>query len=481
MSFENLQEFIAFLEKKTNLKRIKAEVDPILEMTEIADRIVKKGGPALLFEKVKGSSIPVLINTFGTFDRMAWALGLNSFSEIEKFLPEKLPKEMPTSIGAKIKALFKLRELSSLKPKIVANAPCQEVVKTGQSVDLSELPILKCWPKDGGRFITLPLIITKNQKSGLQNMGMYRLQVYDKNTTGMHWHIHHDGAQNFRESNPGKPFEVAVVLGGDPATIYAATAPLPRDIDEIHFAGLLRGKPVEIVKAKTVDLIVPAQAEIILEGYINHGETRMEGPFGDHTGYYSLPDEYPVFHINAITMKKDPVYPATVVGKPPMEDCYLGKATERLFLPIMKTVVPEIVDINLPVEGVFHNCAFVSIKKSYPRHAFKVMNAIWSLPQMMLTKFIIVVDSGVNVQNTSEVLWKVFNNVDPKRDSLITEGPLDVLDHSSSTPYYGFKMGLDATRKWKEEGCEREWPDDIEMSEEVKRLVDRRWSEYGLE
>lgn len=478
MSFENLQEFIAFLEKKGSLKRIKAEVDPILEITEITDRVVKKEGPALLFEKPKGSSIPILINTFGSFERMAWALGQNSFSQLEKILPEKLPKEMPASISEKIKALLKLRELSSLKPKVVANAPCQEIAKTGESVDLNELPVLKCWPKDGGRFITLPLVVTKNQESGQQNMGMYRLQVYDKNTTGMHWHIHHDGAQNFRESDPEKPYEAAVALGGDPATIYAATAPLPRDVDEIHFAGLLRGKPVEVVKAKTVDLFVPAQAEIVLEGYINHSETRIEGPFGDHTGYYSLPDQYPVFHIKAITMRKNPVYPATVVGKPPMEDCYLGKATERLFLPVMKTLLPELVDINLPLEGVFHNCAFVSIKKSYPRHAFKVMNAIWSLPQMMLTKFIIVVDSRVDVQNTSEVLWKVFNNVDPKRDSLITEGPLDVLDHSSSTPYYGFKMGLDATKKWKEEGYEREWPDDIEMSEEVKELVDRRWSEY---
>lgn len=480
MSFENLQEFIAFLEKRGNLKRIRAEVDPVLEITEITDRVVKKAGPALLFERVKGSPIPVLINAFGSFERMSWALGRDSFSQLEKILPEKLPKEMPASIGKKIKAIFKLRELSSLKPKIVAHAPCQEIVKTGESVAISELPTLKCWPKDGGRFITLPLVITKNQETGQQNMGMYRLQIYDRTTTGMHWHIHHDGAQNFRQSDPQKPFEVAVVLGGDPATIYSATAPLPRDIDEIHFAGLLRGKPVEVVKGKTVDLLVPAQAEIILEGYINHGETRKEGPFGDHTGYYSLTDEYPVFHVRAVTMRKNPVYPATVVGKPPMEDCFMGKATERIFLPLVRTIIPEIVDINLPLEGVFHNCAFVSIKKSYPRHAFKVMNAIWSLSQMMLTKFIIVVDSTVDVQNTSEVLWKVFNNVDPKRDSLTIEGPLDVLDHSSSTPYYGFKMGLDATRKLKEEGYEREWPDDIKMSREVKELVDHRWSDYGF-
>lgn len=478
MSFENLKEFVEFLKKKGQLKRLKTEVDPTLEITEITERMVKKEGPALLFENVKGSSIPLLINMFGSFDRIAWALGQTSFSQIENVLPKKIPTEISASFADKIKTIFKLRELSSLKPKIVTRAPCQEVVKTGESVDLNELPILKCWPKDGGRFITLPIVMTKNQKSGQQNMGMYRLQVYDKKTTGMHWHIHHDGAQNFQESDPEKAFEVAVALGGDPTTIYSATAPLPRDIDEMHFAGLLRGKPVEVVKARTVDLLIPAQAEIVLEGYINHEETRTEGPFGDHTGYYSLPDDYPVFHIKAVTMKKNPIYPATVVGKPPMEDCYLGKATERLFLPIIRKILPELVDINLPMEGVFHNCAFVSIKKSYPRHAFKVMNAIWSLPQMMLTKFIIVVDAGVKVQDTSDVLWKVFNNVDPKRDSLITEGPLDVLDHSSSTPYYGFKMGLDATKKWKEEGYQREWPDDIEMSEEVKKLVDRRWSEY---
>ena len=481
MIFNDLREFVDFLDDKRELVRIKAEVDPILEVTEIVDRISKKGGPALLFEKVKGSQIPLLINIFGSYQRMSWALGVNDFSAISQRFSSLLKVDLDLKFRQKIEVLHELYKLSSSKPREVKKAPCQEVVKE-DDFSLLDYPILKCWPEDGGRFITLPLVITKDPESGKQNMGMYRLQVFDEKTTGMHWHTHHDGAVNYRKAAKyGKRMEVVAVLGGDPVTIYSATAPLPYGIDELFFAGFLRGKPVEVVKAKTVDILVPARAEIILEGYVEIGEEKIEGPFGDHTGHYSVAANYPVFRLTCITQRKAPIYPATIVGKPPMEDCYLGKATERLFLPFIKMQLPEIVDINLPIEGVFHNCALISIKKSYPMHARKVMNAIWGLGQMMLTKFIIVFDEEVNVQNPSEVAWKAFNNVDPSRDIMVVEGPLDVLDHSSGRPIYGAKMGIDATRKWPEEGYQREWPPEIRMSEEIKKLVDKRWREYGLE
>jgi len=365
-------------------------------------------------------------------------------------------------------------------PKKVKSGPCQEVVVSDPSLDI--LPVLKCWPGDAGRYITLPLVFTKDPETGKPNMGMYRMQVYDSKTTGMHWHAHHDGAQNYRKYCAlGKRMEVAVAIGADPATVYSATAPLPKDVYELVFAGFLRRRPVEVVRCRTVDLEVPAEAEIVLEGYVEPGETREEGPFGDHTGYYSLPEEFPVFHITCITHRRNPIYMTTVVGKPPMEDCYMGKATERIFLPLLRLQLPEIVDINMPLEGVFHNCVLVSIKKSYPRHAKKVMHALWGMGQMMFAKFIVVVDEDVNVQNTSEVAWKVFNNTDPRRDIEIVEGPLDVLDHSSPTPLYGTKVGIDATKKWVTEGHPREWPDDIRMSPEVKNLVDRRWKDYGFE
>ncbi|MEW6215544.1 MAG: menaquinone biosynthesis decarboxylase [Nitrospirota bacterium] len=481
MIFNDLREFIDFLDDKGELVRIKAEVDPILEVTEIVDRISKKGGPALLFEKVKGSQIPLLINIFGSYQRISWALGVNDFSVISQRFSSLFKIDFDLKFRQKIEFLHGLYKLSNSKPREVKKAPCQEVVKE-DDFSLLDYPILKCWPEDGGRFITLPLVITKDPESGKQNMGMYRLQVFDEKTTGMHWHTHHDGAVNYRKAAKyGKRMEVAVVLGGDPITIYSATAPLPYGIEELFFAGFLRGKPVEVVKAKTVDILIPARAEIILEGYVEIGEERIEGPFGDHTGYYSIAANYPVFRVTCITQRKAPIYPATIVGKPPMEDCYLGKATERMFLPFIKMQFPEIVDINLPVEGVFHNCALISIKKSYPMHARKVMNAIWGLGQMMFTKFIIVFDEEVNVQNPSEVVWKAFNNVDPSRDILVVEGPLDVLDHSSNKPIYGAKMGIDATKKWPEEGYQREWPPEIRMSEEIKKLVDKRWAEYGLE
>jgi len=481
MVCNDLRDFIKFLEDKKDLIRIKKEVDPILEVTEITDRISKKQGPALLFEKVKGSPYPIAINLFGSYQRMAWALGLNDFGEIGKQFSSLLKTDPDMKFMQKIEALFDLYKLSTSRPKEVKKAPCQEIIND-KDFSLFEYPILQCWPGDAGRFITLPLVITKDPESGKQNLGMYRMQVFDEKTTGMHWHTHHDGAVNFRKyAKLGKRTEVAVAIGGDPVTIFSATAPLPYGIEELFFAGFLRGKAVEVVKARTVDLLVPAHAEIILEGYVEPAEEKIEGPFGDHTGYYSVAGMYPVFHVTCITQRKDPIYPATIVGKPPMEDCYMGKATERMFLPLVKMQMPEIVDMNLPLEGVFHNCALISIKKSYPMHARKVMNAIWGLGQMMFTKFIFIFDEDVNVQNTSEAAWKAFNNVDPSRDLLISEGPLDVLDHSSPRPIYGAKMGIDATKKWPEEGYQREWPDEIQMSDEIRQLVDKRWKEYGFQ
>jgi 4-hydroxy-3-polyprenylbenzoate decarboxylase len=481
MIFNDIREFIDFLEDKKDLVRIKTEVDPILEVTEITDRISKKGGPALLFEKVKGSQIPIAINLFGSYQRMAWSLGLEDFNEIGQKFSSLLKTDPNMKFMQKIEALFDLYKLSTSMPKEVKKAPCQEIVKD-KDFSLFDYPILKTWPDDGGRFITLPMVITKDPESGKQNLGMYRMQVYDERSTGMHWHTHHDGAVNFRKTAKlGRRMEIAVAIGGDPITIFSATAPLPYNIEELFFAGYLRGKAVEVVKAKTVDILVPAGAEIILEGYVEAGEERIEGPFGDHTGYYSVAAPFPVFHVTCITHRKDPVYPATIVGKPPMEDCYMGKATERMFLPLIKMQFPEIVDMNLPLEGVFHNCALISIRKSFPMHASKIINAIWGLGQMMFTKFVFIFDEEVNVQNTSEAAWKAFNNVDPARDIIISEGPLDVLDHSAARPIYGAKMGIDATKKWQEEGYQREWPDEIHMSEEIKRLVDKRWKEYGLE
>jgi 4-hydroxy-3-polyprenylbenzoate decarboxylase len=480
MIFNDLREFVDFLEDKKELIRIKTEVDPLLEITEITDRISKKEGPALFFEKVKGSHIPLAINLFGSYKRMSWALGVEDFRFISERFSSLLKATSDLKLRKKLDILKELYNLGTSRPKEVKKAPCQEVVKEN-NFSLFDFPVLKCWPSDRGRFITLPLVITKDPESGSQNMGMYRMQVYDDKTTGMHWHTHHDGAVNYRKAAKfGTRMEVAVALGGDPITIYSATAPVPYGIEELFFAGFLRKKPVEVVKAKTVDILVPARAEIILEGYVEIGEEKIEGPFGDHTGYYSVADKYPVFRVTCITHRKDPIYPTTIVGKPPMEDCYMGKATERIFLPFIKMQLPEVVDINLPLEGVFHNCALISIKKSYPMHARKVMNAIWGLGQMMFTKFIFIFDEEVNVQDTSEAAWKAFNNVDPARDIIMVEGPLDVLDHSSNRPLYGAKMGIDATRKWPEEGYKRKWPEEIKMSEEIKKLVEKRWTEYGI-
>lgn len=482
MAFKDLHEFVAVLENKGLLHRVTTLVDPVLEITEITDRISKKGGPALLFERVKGSPYPVLINAFGSFERMSLALGVQQLDEIGARISKMLElQDLTGSLLDKMRFLPRLAEMGSWVPRMVRKAPCQEVILRDEDATLNIFPILKCWPGDGGRYITLPLVFTKDPETGGRNLGMYRLQVFDGKTTGMHWHVHKNGAENYRRHQKiGQRMEVAVALGGDPATIYAATAPLPHGIDEMLFAGFLRSEPVEMVKCVTVDLEVPAQADIILEGYVDLDEQRVEGPFGDHTGYYSLADYFPVFHIRCITHRKDAIYPATIVGKPPMEDCYLAKATERIFLPLLKMFIPEIVDINLPLEGVFHNCAVVSIKKSYPGQAKKVMCAIWGMGQMMFTKMIIVVDEHVNVQDMSEVWWRVYNNTDPKRDFMMVDGPLEVLDHSSPLPTYGSKVGIDATKKWPGEGHNRDWPEEIEMTQEIKKLVTSRWQEYGF-
>ncbi len=485
MGFRDLREFAGFLEERGQLKRITAPVSSELEITEIADRVMK-GPPeknvALLFENVTGSDIPVLINMYGTAQRMAWALGVGNLDELGSRVAELVDLSLPRSLGGKLQKALQVSEVVRYAPRMVKNAPCQEVVLQGENARLSRFPIPKCWPDDGGRYITLPLVISRDPISGTRNVGMYRMQVYDERTTGMHWQTHKGGREHQRKAQEArKPtIPVAVAIGGDPATIWAASAPLPPDIDEILFAGWLRKAPVEMVKCVTTDLEAPAQAEIVLEGYLDPNEQRLEGPFGDHTGYYSLPEEYPVFHITAITHRRHPIYPSTIVGRPPMEDYWMGKATERLFLPLIRIFLPEVVDINMPAEGVFHNLVIVSIKKRYPGQARKVMYGLWGLMLLSLSKAIIVVDHDVDVHNLSEVAWRVANNIDVRRDIVIVDGPVDDLDHASPLPRYGSKLGIDATRKDASEGHPRPWPPDIVMSAEIKALVEQRWTEYGL-
>lgn len=483
MAFDSLSQFVQFLEERKQLVRIKHEVDPHLEMTEIIDRTVKAGGPALLFEKVKGSPYPLLSNHFGSHQRMSWALGVEDFEEHGRAIRDLLKTQPPGSLWEKLKFLPKLIQLGGFTPKTDSGpAPCQEIIQTGDDVDLTQLPVQFCWPKDGGPFITLPIVITKDPETGLRNVGMYRMQVYDKKTTGMHWQPHKTGQRHMRKAKElGKKVEVAVALGGDPAITYCATAPLPDGIDEFLLAGFLRKKPVRLVKAKTVDLEVPADADFILEGYVDPEEPlRTEGPFGDHTGYYSPADPYPVFHVTAITRRKNAIYPSTIVGPPPMEDEFLGKATERIFLPLLQMAHPEIVDYNLPVEAAFHNLAIVSIKKDYPFHARKLFHSIWGTGQMMFTKCIIAVDPDVNVHDLKDVAWRVFANIDPKRDLVFSEGPTDALDHAPAVANFSTKLGVDATSKWPEEGYTRGWPDVARMSDDVKKRVDEIWPQLGL-
>ena len=488
MAYKNLREFVAELERRRELKRIPFAVDTELEITEFADRAVKHGGPALLFEKptVRGavSTMPVLINSMASMRRMEIAMQVGSVDEVADRIVEflEMTKQKPDGLLGKLKMLPKLAEMGSFFPRIVSKAPCQEVVKT-EGFSLLDIPVLKCWPEDGGRYITLPMVFSKNPETGKRNCGMYRIQVYDERTTGMHWQTHKQGAEHYRRLlQEGKQtrMDVAVAIGCDPATMYSAILPLPPELDEMLIAGFLRSETVEMVKCKTVDLEVPAEAEMVLEGYVTLGELRREGPFGDHTGFYSLADDYPVFHVTAITSRREPIYATTIVGPPPMEDFYMGKGIERIFLPLMKLQLPEVRDICMPAQGVFHNLILVSIRKSYPGHARKVMSAIWGLGQAMFSKVIVVVDEEVDVQNVSEVAWRAFNNIDPERDIQFTMGPVDSLDHASRLVNYGSKMGVDATRKWAAEGFTREWPDVIEMPKDVKERVDLLWKKAGL-
>ena len=528
MAYNDLRDWIKQLEKAGELKRITEEIDPILEMAEIADRTAKlgrgtanAGGPALLFENVKGHpGACVLMNQFGSERRMKLALETDSLDAIADRIRALIKPQAPTSFMDKLKLLPMLAEVGNFFPKVVAakDAPCKQVIHRGDAVNLLELPILKTWPQDGGRFITLPCVITRDPKSGKRNVGMYRMQVYDGKTAGMHWQRQKVAAEHMRErlreASPdsaarvnlmaltaggttaatsldtlnattlskirGDRMEVAVAIGTDPATTFSAIVPAPPDVEEYLIAGFLRQKPLELVKAETVDLEVPANAEYILEGYVQLGELRTEGPFGDHTGFYTMEDDYPVFHITSITHRKDPIYAATIVGKPPMEDAWMGKAVERIFLPLMQLTLPEIVDVNLPAEGVFHNLMIVSIRKSYAGHARKIMNGIWAMGQAMFTKCIIVVDEDCDVQDLAEVTLRTANNIDPERDIQFTLGPVDSLDHASRLPNYGSKMGIDATRKWAAEGFTRPWPPMLTMDESVKVRVDALWKKLEI-
>ncbi len=482
---DDLPSFIKLLEETDNLTRIKVEVDPFLEITEITKRVTRSYGPALLFENIKGFKIPVLINTYGSFERLNLAFNVKHMDEIGAKitnLMNLIKEKPPAGIIPKLKALAKLKEVSKISPKRVKNAPCQEVILEGDQANLDLLPIITCWPEDAGPYITLPMVITKNPDNGIRNIGLYRLQKRDNKTLSMHWQLHKGGAEHFNLAKAAnQKIPVAIAIGADPITIYAASAPLPPDFDEYIFSCFIRNEQLEIVETIQGGLEVPAHSEIVLEGYVDPNEPlQIEGPFGDHTGFYSLQDKYPVFHLERITMKKHPVYITTVVGVPPQEDYFLGYATERIFLPLMRLTLPEIIDYHMPPEGVFHNLVFVSIKKKFPGHARKVVNGLFGLGLMMLAKIIVIVDEDVNVQNAKEVWWITLNNIDPQRDIFFTEGPMDALDHSSRNFAYGSKMGIDATTKWADEGFTRSWPNKIVMSQETIELVSKKWQSYGI-
>ncbi|MEO7085178.1 MAG: menaquinone biosynthesis decarboxylase [Gemmatimonadaceae bacterium] len=490
MSTDTLAEFIQQLDQAGELVRIKQPVSVNLEMCEIADRVMKQpgGGKALLFEQPilmngKPSAFPVAINVFGSMKRMAMSLGVAQLDEIGARITELLEMKVPDGLVAKLSLLPRLIEVGKFPPRVRrGGAACHEVVWQGDDVDLDALPLMKCWPDDGGAYITLPMVITRDPKRGIRNVGMYRIMQTGKNTLAMHWQRHKVGAAHWREmAERGERMPVCIAIGADPPSMYSASAPLPPTIDEFLFAGFLRRAHVVLTKAVTCDLDVPAEADFVLEGYIDPAEALvMEGPFGDHTGFYSLADLYPQVHVTAITMRKNPILPATIVGKPPMEDFYLGHATERIFLPLLKLTIPEIVDYHMPAEGIFHNLVFVSIKKEYPGQAYKVMNALWGQGLMSLAKVLVVVDGWVNVRDPQEAWWVALNNIDPERDARFTMGPMDVLDHSSRAFTYGSKMGLDATKKLPEEGFTREWPDVITMDDATKRKVDAMWPSLGL-
>jgi 4-hydroxy-3-polyprenylbenzoate decarboxylase len=490
VSYADLREFVKTLEKEGELKRVTAEVDPVLEITQVVQRAQSMSGPkgnpggtALLFEKPKGSRVSVLINAFGSMRRMELAFGVEKLDDVAARIRGFLDMQTPQGLFDKVRMLPKLMELGSVFPRVVKEGACQEIVRKGNDVNLLDLPILKCWPQDGGRFITFPLVFTKNPATEKRNVGMYRMQVYDARTTGMHWQTQKHGAEHFRrarEANPDGRIPVSVAIGSDPATALAGMLPIPPDLDEMMFAGFLRREPVEMVKCQTNELEVPANAEIVLEGYVSLNEMRTEGPFGDHTGFYSLEGDYPVFRVECVTQRKDPIYLTTVVGPPPQEDFYMGYAVERVFLPVMKMQYPEIVDVAMPAEGIFHNLMIVSIRKSYPGHARKIMNAIWSLGQAMFTKVLVVVDHDVDVHDYREVAWKALCAIDPQRDVQFSLGPVDTLDHAARMQDLGSKMGVDATRKWPSEGFARPWPDEILMDEKTKARVDALWKSLGL-
>ncbi len=473
----DLREWIELLEREGELVRVGAEVDPQLEVTEIVDRTVKAGGPALLFERPVGSEHALLVNQFGSERRMCLAFGAASLDEVAARLADVLEMQPPAGLADKLRGLRQLKSIADSRPSAVRRGACQEIVLRGDEVDLGLLPVQTCWPGDAAPFITLPAVITADPRTGGRNVGMYRLQVLGPRETAMHWQLHKDGRSDYLFAN-GR-LEVAVALGLDPITTYSASAPLPKHIDELMFAGFLRGEAVEVVKGVTVDLEVPANAEIVLEGYVEPGDLVEEGPFGDHTGFYTAAEPFPVFHLSAMTMRRGAIYPSIVVGKPPQEDAWLGKATERIFLPAIRASVPEIVDYDLPVAGAFHNCAIVSIRKAYPAHARKVMHAVWGLGLLSLTKTIIVVDAHVDPHDYAQVAFYAGANVDPARDLELGSGPADHLDHATARQFVGGKLGIDATAKWPEEGA-RPWPAEIEMSDEVRELVDRRWDEYGI-
>jgi len=519
MASDTLSEFLADLEQNGELSRVQTTVSPILEISEIADRVSKTqtphahneldrnpggklGGKALLFEHVAGCDIPVAINTYGSYWRVNRALGTENLEALAARVQQLVKPDIPTSLLEKMKKLPDLLKIGSFPPKTVRSGICQQVVLEGDRADLTRLPIIQCWPLDGdlssgqvfdpaaaakvtergtGRYITLGGVFTKNPDTGDRNIGMYRVQVFGPRKAAMHWHMHHDGARHFRMYQAREQkMPLAIALGGPSVMPYAATAPLPPGIEELLFAGFLNGGGVELVACKTIDMEVPANSEIVIEGYVDPTEKLMEGPFGDHTGFYSLADWYPAFHVTAITHRKNPIYPTTIVGKPPMEDYFLGKATERVFLPLLKMLIPDILDYSLPMAGVFHNCAFIKIRKEYPFQARRVMHAVWGAGQMGFTKFIIVVDEQVDVHNEQDVLFHLFSNCDPQRDTEIVRGPVDILDHASPDLGAGSKIGFDATVKLPAEGKVRMWPKELTMDAATRELVTRRWKEYGL-
>ena len=490
MTVDTLAGFVDQLERAGELVRIRNEVSANLEVTEIADRVMKQpgGGKGLLFEKPilmngQRSEFPIGINLFGSMRRVAMALGVEHLDDIGARISELLNVKPPEGIVAKLALVPRLLEVAKFPPRSHGGSPpCQEVVWRGSDVDLNRLPLMKCWPEDGGAYITFPMVITRDPKRGIRNVGMYRIMQTGRDTLAMHWQRHKVGAAHWRDmAERGEKMPVSIALGADPPSMYSASAPLPPTVDEFLFAGFLRKAPVKLAKALTNDLEVPAESDFVIEGYIDPAEALVtEGPFGDHTGFYSLADVYPQVHVTAITMRRNAIFPATIVGRPPMEDFFLGHATERIFLPLLKLTVPEIVDYHMPAEGIFHNLVFVSIKKDYPGQAFKVMNALWGQGLMSLAKVIVVVDHWVNVRQKEEAWWVALNNLDPQRDARFSMGPMDVLDHSSRDFTYGSKMGLDGTRKLPEEGFTRDWPKLIEMDDATKKQIDRIWPELGI-